>query len=171
MITAGMLMAVTIAGALYSVSARNVLRAIFGLAVALFGVAGIFLILNSAFVAAMEILIYVGGISVAMIFAVMLSTVVAQRDDGAKRRLLAALASIGFFVTVAYVIHKTPFGEESVTTDQDWAVAELGRDLLSHYNLVFEVLSVVLLLAIIGAVAISRRDRAASDEPASGGES
>lgn len=150
-------MAFTIIAALLAVTLRNILHAIFGLAVALFGIAGIFLILNSPFIAAMEVLIYVGGISVAMVFAVMLSTVVGQRDDGIRRRILAGMASLAFFVVVAGVITKADFGPDVEQSAQSWSVVAIGGDLLTHYNVVFELLSVVLLLAIVGAIAISRR--------------
>ncbi|MCG8420181.1 MAG: NADH-quinone oxidoreductase subunit J [Proteobacteria bacterium] len=162
MITAGLLMAVTFAAALLAVTLRNVLHAIFGLAVALLGIAGIFITLGSPFVAAMEVLVYVGGISVAMVFAVMLSTVVARQDEGGRRRVWAGLAALGFFAAMALVITRADFGPDSDPSEQAWAVAEIGGDLLTHYNVVFEALSLVLLIAIVGAVAISRREAAAS---------
>ena len=163
MITASALMAVTLIGAFLAVTLRNVLHAIFGLAVTLFGVAGVFLVLNSPFVAAMEILIYVGGISVAMVFAVMLSTVVSRQDEGRRRHILAGFAAIALFVAVAAVITHTNFGPDATQTSESFSVAAMGGSLLGRYNVVFELLSVVLLLAIIGAIAISRRDPRPSD--------
>lgn len=159
MIVPVLLMAVTAIGALFAVSVRNVLHAIFGLAVSLLGVAGMFLVLGSPFVAAMEVLIYVGGISVAMIFAVMLSTVVLRRPDGARRQVLAAAVAFAFFIAVALVIVNTDLGSEAHTAPEAWSVAAIGEDLLTHYNVVFELLSVVLLTAIVGAIVISRRDQ------------
>src|SRR5512136_2381768 len=73
--TAGFILvvALTISGALIAVGARNIFHNVLGLAVSLFGVSGLFVYLNSPFVALMEILIYVGAICIAICFAVMLS--------------------------------------------------------------------------------------------------
>ena len=163
MISAAVLMAVTVVAAFFAATLRNVLHAIFGLAVALFGVAGVFLILGSPFVAAMEVLIYIGGISVAMVFAVMLSTVVAAPREGGRRRIWAAVATLAFFATVAALLARADFGPDVEQSADKWSVTEIGGDLLTHYNVVFELLSVVLLVAIVGAIAISRRERPAAE--------
>lgn len=160
----GLLMAFTLAGALLAVTLRNVLHAIFGLALALMGLAGLFVVLNSPFVAVMEVLIYVGGITVAMIFAVMLSTVASTRAvETPRRRALAAVVALAVFATIAPVLVATDFGPPVVQADAAWTVQTLGTNLLDRFNLVFETLSVVLLLAIIGAIVIARNPSASPD--------
>lgn len=163
----GLLMAVAVAGALLAVSLKNVLHAIFGLAITLLALAGLFVVLNSPFVAAMQVLIYIGGISVAMVFAVMLSTVVPRHAaETTLRRGGAALIAFAFIFAVGAVIVTSglpgaPLPTAAVATSitgDPWSVEHLGTALLDDYNLVFEALSVVLLLAIIGAIVISRRD-------------
>jgi NADH-quinone oxidoreductase subunit J len=169
----GLLMAIAVAGALLAVSLKNVLHAIFGLAITLLALAGLFVILHSPFVAAMEVLIYVGGISVAMVFAVMLSTVVpTHAPESTLRRGGAALVALAFILAVGAVVvgslgesvaalgakAGSAGGAAAAPGVDPWSVAHLGTALLDDYNLVFEVLSVVLLLAIIGAIVISRRD-------------
>ncbi|MCA9294588.1 MAG: NADH-quinone oxidoreductase subunit J [Phycisphaerales bacterium] len=160
MIAGGLIVMLTIAGALIAIAQGNIVRAIFGLGVALAGVALAFLALGSPFVAAMEVLIYIGGITVAMVFAVMLSS--AGRKEPAapiSRHLMAGLIALAFFVGVAIVITGAEFASPSEpASEAAWSVAELGRHLLNRFNVVFEALSVVLLLAIIGAIAIARRD-------------
>jgi len=161
-VATGLLMSMAVAGALLAVSLKNVLHAIFGLAITLLALAGLFLILNSPFVAAMEVLIYVGGISVAMVFAVMLSTVVPKHAaETPLRRGAAALVAILFMLGVGAVVVGADLRSAMprVVADELWSVAHLGRWLLDDYNLVFEALSVVLLLAILGAIVISRRDK------------
>ena len=137
----------------------NIVRAIFGLAVALVGVALAFLALGSPFVAAMEVLIYIGGITVAMVFAVMLSS--AGRNEPQSpigRRVMAAVVALVFFGGVAWVIIGTEFTLPAERAAADaWSVQEIGRNLLDRFNVVFELLSVVLLLAIIGAITIASR--------------
>ncbi len=159
----GLLMAIAVAGALLAVSLKNILHAIFGLAITLLALAGMFLVLGSPFVAAMEVLIYVGGISVAMVFAVMLSTVVPKdRPESGWRRGGAALVALTFLLGVGAVIIQTDFSaatDAAAAGPEMWEVKRIGVALLDRYNLVFEALSVVLLLAIIGAIVISRRDK------------
>jgi len=157
----GLLMAIAVAGALLAVSLKNVLHAIFGLAITLLALAGLFLVLGSPFVAAMEVLIYVGGISVAMVFAVMLSTVVPKHAAETKlRKGAAALVALTFLLGVGAVVVGADLPDVTAppVSRSLWSVAHLGQSLLDHYNLVFEVLSMVLLVAIIGAIVISRRE-------------
>ncbi len=160
----GLLMALTLAGALMSVTLRNVLHAIFGLALALLGLAGLFVILNSPFVAIMEVLIYVGGITVAMIFAVMFSTVASSNlVESPRRRTLAATVALAVFGAVASLLVATDFGPPAATDEAAWTVQTLGVNLLDRFNVIFEALSVVLLMAIAGAIVIARKP--ADSEP------
>jgi len=157
----GLMMALAVAGALLAVSLKNVLHAIFGLALTLLAVAGLFAVLGSPFVATMQVLIYVGGITVAMVFAVMLSTVVQQHAaESPWRRAGAAVVAVGFAVGVGLVVIGAglPDGPPPPMIADAWSVKQVGHSLLADYNVVFEALSVILLLAIIGAIVISRRD-------------
>lgn len=157
-VATGLLMAVTLAGAVLAVTLRNVLHAVFGLAISLLGVSGLFFLLNAPFVGTMEVLIYVGGISVAMIFVVMLSSVVGkQATESPVRRGLAALVVTPLFVGLALIITGTELGD-SPAPGRDNSPEGIGKALLDHYNLAFETLSVVLLIAIIGAIVIARRN-------------
>ena len=150
---------ITLAGALLAVGRSNILHAVFGLAISLVGVAGVFFTLNSPFVAIMEILIYIGGIAVTMIFAVMLSTVVDPNErESRRRRFLAAVVAGAFGLAVALVILNTEFAPAQELDASAWSLEQVGRNLLGRYNLAFETLSVVLLLAIVGAIVIVRKD-------------
>ncbi len=149
---------VSLAGALLAVSQRNILHAVFGLAISLVGVAGIFFCLNTPFVAIMQVLIYVGGIAVTMIFAVMLSTVVNPKErEGIGRRIVAALLAGLFFAGMAIIFTQTQYNTADPVPAEAWSLEEVGRNLLDRYNLAFETLSVVLLMAIVGALVIVRK--------------
>jgi len=164
----GLLMAFTLAGAILAVSLDNILHAIFGLALALLGLAGLFVVLHTPFVAVMEVLIYVGGITVAMIFAVMLSTVASSRTkETPRRRALAGVVALTVFAAVAPLLMSAdPVMTPANVSETAWSVQTLGTNLLDRYNVAFEGLSVVLLLAIIGAITIARRPAT----PDSGGD-
>lgn len=158
--------ALALIGALLAVSLRNILHAIFALALCLFGLAGLFLLLGSPFVAAMEVLIYVGGISVAMAFAVMFAYSIgdATRKVRLRRVFAAGAAALGVAGLIGQRLLSTSFAP--APAGRDGSVAALGRALLTHYNLVFEVLSVVLLLAIVGAIIVARHEVGSRDSHA-----
>ncbi len=147
---------VCLVGAVLAVALRNVLHSILTLAATLMGIAALFLYLGSPFVAAMEVVIYVGRISVAMIFAIMFAYTLGVRRAPVRVNLLAAVPAVAFFGLMAGVFRATVFGP--VPAGRDWSMEAVGRALLTHYNLVFETLSVILLLAIVGAIGIARRD-------------
>ncbi|MCC6748718.1 MAG: NADH-quinone oxidoreductase subunit J [Deltaproteobacteria bacterium] len=147
-------------GGLLAASLRNVLHAIFGLAISLLGVAGLFLSLGSPFLAAMEVLIYIGGISVAMVFAVMLSYSISAQTKPARllRHFLASIGALGFFLALGLTIARHPVAILPSGVAGDGSVPAIGRALLNEYNLIFEALSIILLMAIVGAIAIARKE-------------
>lgn len=160
----GAFVVLALAGGLTAALSKQILYNIIGLGVSLFGVAGIFLYLGSPFVAAMQLLIYIGGIVVAIVFAMMLSiavTVDPPARHGAKTAF-AALGSLGLLGGLFVLLQGATFPRAAPAPEEAWGVDRIGAALLDHYNLVFEALSVVLLLAIIGAILIARRDKVAS---------
>lgn len=164
MVALGILTVMAIAGALISVSNKNILHAIFGLGLSLVGIAGLFLYLGSPFVAVMEILIYVGGITITMIFAVMLTSMTLSAEKTPfSRWLFAAIPALAFFSVMAFFIYSEfgagGSGDAISLNPSAWAIERIGELLLTKYNLVFETLSVILLLAIVGAIVIARRER------------
>ena len=146
----------TFAGALIAVFPRNILYNVLGLIVCLTGVAGIFIYLGSPFIALMQLLIYVGAICISIIFAIMLSRPLHLSLP--KRHLpkvgLAAGVGLAVFVMLGAIVSRTPWQPAS-TRSSDWSVTTLGKYLLTRYDLVFEVISLVLLVAILGAIIIS----------------
>jgi NADH-quinone oxidoreductase subunit J len=155
-----MVVALTIVGALIAVAARNIFHNVLGLAASLLGVSGLFLYLNSPFVALMEILIYVGAICIAICFAIMLSEPLhLPRPPRKMTKLLgAALGAGAVFVFLALLVKKTkwvPAPEQS----QDWSVTTIGHYLLTNYALIFELVSLLLLVAMLGAIVTARGGR------------
>ena len=154
----------TVAGALIAVNTLRIIRAVCGLMMCCIGIAGLFYFLNSPFLALMEILIYVGAVCVTIIFAVML----AEPDEPTTERLTkpypilglaaAAVISIGLFVSIAKL------GVSHVWTSplarvNDGSVKAIGIGLLTTYSLPFELISLVLLVAILGALVLARGGR------------
>ncbi|MCU0573363.1 MAG: NADH-quinone oxidoreductase subunit J [Syntrophobacteraceae bacterium] len=143
----------TIGGACIAVFPRNILYNVLGLAMALSGVAGLYLYLGSLFIALMQLLIYVGAITIAIVFAIMLSRPL--HLDVPKRHVpkvaMAGGVSVLVFVALAGVGLKQRWMAAAMQSG-DWSVEALGHAMLTKYNLVFEVISLVLLVAIIGAI-------------------
>ena len=153
-------MGIALAGALLAVSISNILHAVFALGISLIGMAGVFFGLGSPFVAAMQILIYVGGIMIAMVFAVMLSQSIAAKPQKERRfaRRTGAVSAGALFAAVALAIGRADLPIVSSEAVVEWSVPDIGRALLQHYNLAFETLSLVLLIAIMGAISIARHE-------------
>ena len=148
----------TLLGAWFAVSARNLFRAALGLALALFGVAVLYLFLEAEFLAVTQLLVYVGAILTLIIFGVMLTARIA---DPAVRRwnrqaaaafVLAAVAGVG--LARAYLAAPWPAAEEP---GRIVSMADLGRAIVTTYLLPFELLSVLLLGALVGAIYIAKK--------------
>ena len=139
---------VTIMGALLAVSVKNIFHNVLGLAISLFGVAGIFLYLGSPFVAIMEILIYVGAVCIAIVFAVMLGRplYLEGRPRAVGKTIAAALISGVVFVSLAGLVLAAKWSPAAKKIS-DFSVEAVGKSLLTTYALVFELISVVLLVA------------------------
>ncbi len=154
---------VTFLGALIAVMARNIFHNVLGLALSLMGVAGIFLYLNSAFVALMQVLIYVGAICIAICFAIMLSEpLYLPRPPRRPLKILGALAASGLVAAFfGLLMHKTTW-VAAAERSMDWDIETLGHYLLTRYSLIFELISLLLLVAMLGAIVTARGGRSES---------
>lgn len=150
---------IVIAASIFVVTARNIFHSAVYLIVALFGVAGLFVLLNAFFLAAAQVLIYVGAISILMIFAVMLTARIADSTVRHTNEQVATglLVALGLLAVMLYSFWESPFDVAAVPVAEG-AGATLGRLLLTDFVLPFEVVSVLLLAALIGAVVIARKD-------------
>ena len=157
---AGFLLFVTIIayGGFVAMRARYLMNAVLGLALSLLGVAGLFFYLGSQFLALMQILICIGAICIIIAFGVMVGPKpkheAERRVIGRRNGVLAVFACVvGFCLLSAAILRAnwTPAAERS----GDFSVKYLGENLLYQFCLPFELISVVLLVAIIGALIIS----------------
>ncbi len=153
--------AVTVGGAVVAACASSLIRAVTGLAIGFLGLAGLFYFLNSPFIALMEILIYVGAVCVALVFGIMLAPPRRETLGRANRNFGAATAVLAtgtLFALVAGVGTSTDWPRPA-TVVNDGSMAAVGKSLLSTYSMVFELISLVLLVAILGALVIARSGR------------
>ncbi len=154
------MVAVTITGALIACLAERLVRAVAGLVVCFVGVAALYYFLNSPFVSMMQILIYVGAVAVTISFAIMLASPEENKKQGiagplvGPLGLLTAGALIGGLSILAF---KTQWPVHQKINNGE--VELIGNQLLTNYSMVFELVSIVLLIAIIGALVIARGGR------------
>lgn len=158
----------TATSALLVLVARNLMHALVFLVVSFLGMAGLFLTLSADFIAVAQILIYAGSISVLMVFAVML-TPLASRNNGSTLYVIPALlAAGGLSNIIGFIAIDTDWderkGEALAKSDFTTTVAGIGDLLLGKYILAFEVASVLLLFALLGAIVLVQERRRAGEE-------
>jgi NADH-quinone oxidoreductase subunit J len=141
---------------------KNILHSAFALLGTLAGVAGLYLFLGADFVGVAQIIIYVGGILVLILFAVLLTNRIGdvRVTNAALPRLGAAVPVLFGVIGLLALVFRTPWPKTEAAAAP--TTARLGDAFLREYLLPFELASVILLLALIGAVVIARR--AARDE-------
>ncbi len=151
---------VMLASALVVVAGRNLFRAALSLGAVLLSVAVLFLLLEAEFLAFVQVLIYVGAILTLMVFAIMLTPQRVQAAPTVGRQQLPALAvSLALFALLAKAVWSAPWPETALA--EAVALPQLGHELVTTLVLPFEVISLVFVAAIVGAVAMAsgaRRD-------------
>ncbi|MGI8708581.1 MAG: NADH-quinone oxidoreductase subunit J family protein [Actinomycetota bacterium] len=142
------------------VTAQNVVHAALYLVGTLLGAASIYIMLLAEFVAWAQVLVYVGAIVVLMLFGLMLTRApIGKTNFDNDQRLIAALCAAAVFGVTSYIMwdafkdEKINFAREVGTT-----TGRVGEVIFSSYVLPFEIISVLLLAALVGAVVIARRD-------------
>jgi NADH-quinone oxidoreductase subunit J len=161
------LIAVMTAGsALFVVTSRNILHAGFALCMTFLGVAGLYVFLQADFVAAVQLIVYVGGILVLIMFAIMFSSNVVEDTAERGRSKLAMMAggvsAAGLGCALMLLIERFAYPLSAANQHGGATftptVSALGYQLMGPYLLPFEVVSVLLLAALVGAVVIVRKE-------------
>jgi NADH:ubiquinone oxidoreductase subunit 6 (subunit J) len=152
------MMAVILIAAILTVTVRNLFRAAIFLALTLLGVAGVYFLLHAEFLAAVQILIYVGAIMTLIIFAIMLRSRMGDptipQTNRQKIPALILLACFGLVLIPLAV--KTPWPVALILQHID--AVQVGKALMGEFVFPFELVSLVLLIALVGAIVIARSD-------------
>ncbi len=148
-----------ISSALAVVSLKNIFHCALFLVLCLFSVAGIFVMLHAEFLAAVQILIYVGAVAILIIFAIMLTSKLAGRDPIMTNEMtfIGAFLALILVFSLVYSLSNT-FFRLADTEPAPQSTLELGKLLMTEFVLPFELVSVLLLAALIGAIIIARRE-------------
>ena len=148
----------TVITAIWVVLSPNLIHSAVSLLFTLFGVAGLYVFLYADFIAAAQIIIYVGGILVLIIFGVMLTNNIddPKLSNQSQNQLVGGVFSLALLIMLSNIVFDTNwFIKELITRES--TVNEIGMMLLSTYLLPFEVVSILLLAALIGAAMLSRK--------------
>ena len=154
--------ALTLGSAIAVVTVRNLVHAALALIVSFFGVAVVFVLLQAGFLAAVQVVLYIGAIAILIIFAIMLTRRVMQ-DTGPqinRQWWLAAILSVALFAALWMVLRQVPGLQQAVapaSVDSEAGLRQLGAALVdpNQYMLPFEVASVLLLVALVGSIVIA----------------
>ncbi|MGI8552132.1 MAG: NADH-quinone oxidoreductase subunit J family protein [Dehalococcoidia bacterium] len=145
----------SVGSALMIIASRNLLHAVLFLILSFIGVAGLFLTLSADFIAVAQVLVYAGAIGVLVIFAIMLTPQGTRDNSNSALFLPSALLALLIFGIIAVAIFNTDW-PQTARSGFAATAAVIGATILNQYALPFEIVSVVLLAAMIGAIVLVR---------------
>ena len=149
----------TVVGALIVVLARNLFHNALGLVLTFFGVAAIYALLEAEFVAVSQVLIYIGAISTLIAFAIMLTRGMMYGPTSQRNRqsgTAAIIALLLFVVLVGLLTHIPWLQTGEAIQDGEAIIGLLGRAFVNDYVVAFELLALLLLVALAGAIVLAR---------------
>jgi NADH-quinone oxidoreductase subunit J len=158
-VTFGLVAAAMGLAAIRLVTTQNVVRAALFLVIVLAGVAAQFILLAGEFVAVVQVLVYIGAIVVLFLFGIMLTRAPIGEDsdlDNDQRGVAAVVAL--FLLGVIGAVLADAFGKQEIGFGRIQRTADVGDSIFRDYIVPFEVVSVLLLAALVGAIVIARRD-------------
>lgn len=147
----------------------NIVYSAFLLGMVFVSISGLYILLNAGFVAAAQILIYVGAVNVLILFGIML--VNKQRDftpipNAWIGKLATGVVCLGLFALLGAMVLATPWSFSTAIAAGDNAIILIGEHFFSDFLLPFELASILLLMALVGAIILARREYLPDEEPA-----
>lgn len=157
------LSAITLSTAFLTIFSRNPIHSAIYLVVCFFSIAGHYFLMNAQFLAIVHIIVYSGAIMILFLFTIMLMNLNEQHEVH-KPRITRLGAIVSFclicVVLITIFINSKPIVGEYVTTGEDYqSIKVLGKILLNEYMVPFEFASILLLVAMIGTVLLSKKEK------------
>jgi len=149
---------ITVGSAFFVVTLRNIIHSAFFLLFTLFGIAGLYVLLSADFIAVVQLVVYVGGILVILLFGVMLTNKITnvQIKSGTLQIIPAVIGTLVLAFALIKIFLTTNWKTVELSA-QSSSVQGLGILLVNQYSVVFELLGILLLIALIGAASMARR--------------
>ena len=157
------LAAITLATAFLTIFSRNPIHSAIYLVICFFSIAGHYLLLNAQFLAVVHVIVYSGAIMILFLFTIMLMNL-NERNEVHRPRITRLGAIVSFclicLVLIAIFINSKPIVGDYTTTGEDYqSIKVLGKVLLNEYMVPFEFVSILLIVAMIGAVLLSKKEK------------
>jgi NADH-quinone oxidoreductase subunit J len=156
------LSAVTLGSAFLTIYSRNPIHSAIYLVICFFSIAGHYLLLNAQFLAIVHLIVYSGAIMILFLFTVMLMNL--NKEDEVHKPRMARFVAVSLFgllciILIAVFMNSKPIADMYTTTGEDYqSIKVLGNVLLNEYMVPFEFASVLLLVAMIGTVLLSKKE-------------
>lgn len=150
----------TVGSAIAAMSLRNLVHCALSLVLTFAGLAGLYLQLNAEFVGFTQILVYVGAVSILIVFAILLTRGAEPENEPATvTPWVGVLVAVGAFLTMAAAVLASPVGKRVAAPAPEVSVKTLGQKLMTDYVLPLEVMALLLTAAMLGAVIIAMKDK------------
>ncbi|MEN8701986.1 NADH-quinone oxidoreductase subunit J [Bacillus infantis] len=148
-----------VTGGILLINLEKVVHMVVALVFTFISIAGIYILLSAEFIAVVQVLIYSGAITIIMLFGIMLTRHNDQSEQkaGRLRRILLFLAILAFAFSVYIGIYNLEFPEQEALLHEN-NTEQIGISLFSEFVIPFELTSVVLLVALVGAIVLARKD-------------
>ncbi|MGB3767329.1 MAG: NADH-quinone oxidoreductase subunit J [Phormidesmis sp.] len=161
LVSFAILAAIVIVGALGVVLLSNIVYSAFLLGLVFISISGIYILLNAGFVAAAQVLVYVGAVNVLILFGIMLvnkqEDFVPIKNEWISRATTGAVC-VGIFALLSNMVLAHPWLISTEVAAGDQAIEVIGRHFFTDFLLPFELASVLLLIALVGAIILARRE-------------
>lgn len=154
---------VTLATAFLTIYSKNPIHSAIYLVICFFSIAGHYLLLNSQFLAIVHVIVYSGAIMILFLFTIMLMNL--NKENEVHKPRVTRLGAIVLFclmclILISIFINSKPIEGEYIATGEDYqSIKVLGKVLLNEYMVPFEFASILLLVAMIGAVLLSKKEK------------
>ena len=158
--------AIAIAASMLVIAQRNPIYSVLLLIASFVGLAGLYVLLDAPFVAVIQIIVYAGAIMVLFLFVVMLLNAPREEpltsgDDetAGTTRLVGGLLSVALVAELAWALNRSRFGGGAPQTSPEgaWSVADIGQLIFQKYAFAFEATSILILVAMVGAITLAGR--------------
>jgi NADH-quinone oxidoreductase subunit J len=151
----------TIGGAVFMISFTRVVHMVISLGITFLSIAGLFVLLEAEFVAVSQVLVYSGAISILMLFGIMLTKHDAS-DEGSGRswkNISSLIFVVVLFLLMFLGIQNTVWPSPSATAETNASnVKQIGLEVFTHFVIPFELVSVLLLVALVGAIIMAKKE-------------
>ena len=157
------LSAITLASAFLTIYSRNPIHSAIYLVICMMSIVGHYLMFNAQFLALVQLIVYAGAIMVLFLFTIMLMNL--NKEDEVHKPRITRLGAIVVFILMSVVLvtvfinSKTIMGEYDVTSEDFQSIKALGKILLNEYMVPFEFASILLLVAMMGVVLLSKKEK------------